>query len=369
MGGKALKNTETRRYLKSEFEQLRDEVIAKFKLRFPDVGIRCLKSYHTKDDFGDMDLVIEGDKMPDAWHLAINELFQPKETSFIINKKQIKDNLKEVYSKEELLNKPYSFEYKAFQIDMIPVPSVSFDFTYEFLSFNDICNMMGRVYRSMGVKLGMAGLHAVPYRENGETLRNHGHLLTLDFGEALAFAGYDPEQWANGFESIESLYEYVASSPFFDPDLYLNQANQNNRERQKLEKRKNYRGLFTWMNAHADQFCAQMGCAMSREQQIEHLEAMYPGAMAATKELIRSVDEDQRRGKRMKAKLINELTGLPATEVGAFLEYAKTHNFKDNEAFTDWLKEQDDEQLNRWIKEQFGQYNNSQSDSALSPMK
>jgi hypothetical protein len=56
IGGKALKNTYTRRYEKQEFEEISSELITSLAKDFKKVGMPLF--YHQKETFGDVDIVV-----------------------------------------------------------------------------------------------------------------------------------------------------------------------------------------------------------------------------------------------------------------------------------------------------------------------
>ena len=101
MGGNALKHTITRRYQKDEFEIIVPEILDKAKSLFSDAV--CTKAFHSKDSFGDADILCLIDK-------PIN-----------IN---IKDWIIETFGSNEVVNNGnvYSFDYKELQVDFILTP-------------------------------------------------------------------------------------------------------------------------------------------------------------------------------------------------------------------------------------------------------
>ena len=114
MGGKALKEVETRRYERDEYLELEREVLDKVSSFLPD-DIRCeaIKAYHTKPSFGDMDIVIE--------HIS--------------SKEHIEELFKQWGVKEVSKNSNcWSTHYNDFQVDFIFVEQEYYQSTLDYFA-------------------------------------------------------------------------------------------------------------------------------------------------------------------------------------------------------------------------------------------
>jgi hypothetical protein len=142
MGGSALKDYGVRRYLKDEFNNLSDELIPKIGELFK-TDVELVKSYNNKESFGDMDL------------LVLNN----GSSHFLYPSDLIIENLKpKGISKNSNV---ISFEYKELQIDLILTKSNNWETSKVFFAYNDLGNLMGRIYNSLGFKWGFDGLKYV----------------------------------------------------------------------------------------------------------------------------------------------------------------------------------------------------------------
>lgn len=222
MGGQALKHTFTRRYSKDEYERLCDTVLTRLK----SLGIECRvpKSFGAKESFGDLDVLI----------LADSNIFK------------IKDIIEQHFAPNEIYHNGsvYSFDYKEFQIDFIIVKQKYWKTSYHYYSYNDLGNLIGRISYQMGFRYGHYGLKLVYRHPNGG--RKFEKILSQDMFDILQFLGFDPDVYAEGFETIQDIFDYVIKSDFFNPKIFQYEAlNHQNKTRNK--KRANYAGFLEYI--------------------------------------------------------------------------------------------------------------------------
>lgn len=226
MGGKALKVVKTRRYKRDEYLLLEKEVLQKLSELFPEnVRFDAIKAYRQKESFGDMDIVVENEKN--------------------ISKKIIDESL-EILGVEEIYknNNVWSINYRDFQVDLIFTEKNFFETILEYFAYNDIGNLLGRVARKQGFKLGQQGLNYV--------LLNKTSLLkdinvTNSYKDALEFLGYDYSVFEKGFNTLEDIFEYVISSKYFDKKIFALE-NRNHDARTRDAKRPNYRKFLEYID-------------------------------------------------------------------------------------------------------------------------
>jgi len=167
MGGNAL-NFQTRRVESSaEFRTLVNEVlhILTRELSWRAVPVRW---YHTKESFGDMDILVDSDIIDPNWVDVVLEKFQPK------------DHFKN--------GSCLSFDYKDVQVDLILAPAKEFEFSYYYFAWNDLGNFVGRTAHRLGFKFGHDGLWYVlrdpkdlqsSHQRDSSTLKTLLRLLTF----------------------------------------------------------------------------------------------------------------------------------------------------------------------------------------------
>ena len=212
MGGKALKiNTSrmTTKQLCDTFEQIK--TIVKDNL-----GIDCTtnKSYRSKADHGDLDIII------------------PKiDTNELLN--FIKNTLK---SKDIYINTPViSFEYNNFQIDFILVEKEYLDTSRLYLSYDPFGNIMGKITFDLHLTYGMHGLY-YQYR-NYSGIDPFNISISTDTEKIHTFFGLDYQLFNNvGFNTLEEIFDYIHSSRFYDNRI-LRPENMRGRDRRRNKKR------------------------------------------------------------------------------------------------------------------------------------
>lgn len=211
MGGKALKNTYTRRYQKGEYFSLWYEV--RDLLRAEGIKCKILLSYRQKDSFGDMDVIVLKDSVLGNISDVITRVFKPNE----------------IFKNGPVL----SFDYKELQIDFIMTSSRNWETSYNFFAWNDLGNYIGKIAHKFGLKYGQDGLTYV-YRTENEDRVLGTITVSTDQHAILTFLGLDFETWRNGFETKEDIFEYIISSKYFNPSMFkFDQLSAKHRKRNK----------------------------------------------------------------------------------------------------------------------------------------
>jgi hypothetical protein len=200
MGGKALNRygVYTERKNTEEFNQIGYELNVRvfFDLTFFSSVIKC---YHTKADHGDLDLLIKVDTDANInWVDYIRKTFQPEA----------------VYANGGV----YSFDYKNFQVDFIPIPESKWETALVYFSYDPLGNIMGKTYHKFGLSYGWEGLFYKFRNFNG---RNSADiLLTTDAKRIFEFGGYDYDRYLQGFETLEDIFKFTINTKYFDSEIF-----------------------------------------------------------------------------------------------------------------------------------------------------
>ena len=223
MGGNALSYTTVRLTSKNYF-RMADHCVEKLRALYPHGRFEAIQSYASKADFGDLDI------------LAFDSNFDPHTAAAALGSVETVRN-GSVTSLGIKVNPdlPY-LDGNVFQVDLIYAPLSEFDFSSAYFRFSDLGNLLGRIAHAMGLTLGHDGL-TLRMRDGTHMFANI--TLTRDYDQALSFLGYDPSVFANGFNTLSDIFAYVASSPFFNPDIFLLE-NRNNASRTRDRKRPTY---------------------------------------------------------------------------------------------------------------------------------
>lgn len=308
MGGNALKDLcETRRFDREEFFPLVDKVVAGLDELYPNGRKTLIPAYRKKESFGDADIVFE--TLPDVDYTNLSH-----------NVKKFFDS-KGVRPNGNVL----SFEVEGLQVDLIKTAPEDFGTSLNYFAWNDLGNLMGRVAHRMGFKYGHEGLNFVFRTQDGNVFREIS--VTKNPRIILEFLGYDFERWAAGFDTLEEIYTFAASSKYFNPEIY-SYENRNHTARVRDRKRVVYSGFLEWMerqdNLPAYPWGERMSEVGGRKEHPEFLEKAF--AMSFTfqhhYECARDdLEELEDFRTKYNGEIVREVTGLDGKELGKFMRH------------------------------------------------
>ena len=304
MGGNAIQNI--RRYDAFEYHQLVEEVLSKLQNIFPGHRIEVLKSFRNKESFGDMDILLESF---DFQGVNFKEIITNQ-----FNSKQIVHN-----------GNCYSFEFKDFQIDLILFSSNHYETARNYYAWNDLGNFLGRVCKRFDLKLGFDGLICV-FRDN--TYEFAEVPVSTNFRDILLFLGYDPIEYENGFDSLEDIFKYAASSPFFNKEIFA-YHNRNHTARTRDRKRKNYREFLIWLETRNDlpeynwSSLSELGGISIPKENLNRIFTFFPEFEPKYYETMEQFNLWRKAKEIFNGQIVRELTGLTDRELGKFMQYIK----------------------------------------------
>lgn len=339
MGGSALKNITTRRYQRDEYYTLEKEVIEKFQSTFPRNRVEAIKAYRSKDSFGDMDLLFETSPGNYDWGTMLELMFNPK---------QIVKN-----------GSVWSFEYKDFQIDLILTSPDEFDTSVFYFAFNDLQNLTGRVYHKMGFKFGHRGLSFV--LKDGDYQFSE-ILLSDNPRKIYEFAQYDFTRYQHDFNDLLDIFDFVASSPYFNKDIYL-LHNRNHTSRVRDKKRKTYSAFLDWCEEQ-DEFkheypwvsMEERGGRKEVEIFMQRAFEMFPDFKAQYVMTMFKFERHRQFKELYNGDLVRKWTGLENQELGKFMKMVKEY-VRVPSSFEDWVIENPDK-IESSVTNLFGEFVN-----------
>lgn len=309
MGGLALKNTVTRRYQREEFDVISKELIDTLKKDFKRVAMPLF--YSNKKSFGDADLIVSMEGFVYDMREYLIATFNPNEIFHNGN--------------------CWSFDYKELQVDVITVAPEDFDAMEMYLSYNDLGNFIGRIAQGFGLKYGQEGLWYEHYFKG----MNIGTIkVSKDYRKIFDFLGLSYERWEKGFAELEDIFEYIATSPYFNWEMFqLSKLNKINRERNL--KRKSYMSFLEWMDKNvADdnhKFNFKEMPLDDRSAYVEQIDYYFPEANLTTE--IRRLEYEECKKLYIKSKFnggdVMRKYGfegkLLGTVITGFKEYISSH--------------------------------------------
>jgi hypothetical protein len=294
MGGSALKNIETRRYLKDEYFALVADLLPKLKDLLKTECV-LVESYADKDSFGDMDILVQtgGQYTVEEMIRMVKDLLKPPPTDTFKN------------------SNVFSFDHNELQIDLIFTAPENMYISYVFSKFGDVGNLLGKIGHKFNTKYGFDGLRYV-YRTAEERVLGE-IMLSKDPEKIFNFLGADFERWKQGFNTAEEVFDYVISSKYFDADSFkLENLNAINRKRNK--KRKMYNAFI--------EYCAEKKPVSrytfnsDRNSYQDMIEEHFPGF----KDQLREMEKEETRRKMLREKFNGDMVMAKFPElIGASL--------------------------------------------------
>ena len=302
MGGHALKNTTTRRYAQDEYNDIKAHVMRTLASHplFEGRRMQAIEAYRAKDSFGDLDLLVESDGLPHTVWFAIQELFKPND--FVRN------------------GTVTSFDVNEFQVDLLLTPSSIYDMSAAYFAYNDLGNLLGRVFFLFGLRYGHQGLMYHVYSEKANNTLLDSVLLTDKPEEAIAFMGYDVERWKKGFTTIEDIFDFTTSSPHFHADFY-DLDKRTYKARVRDAKRPTYQKFLEWLSLHdysmesAPEDFQAKHLARAREQ-FPH----FPDLVAT---VYKKESDGALSKQKLNAHMLSDWLGKPLEQVGPWFKQFK----------------------------------------------
>lgn len=320
MGGNISFFTKTRRYDRDEYFELEQEVVSKLAgnifTQFLDYDnpirkelIQPIKAYHTKDSFGDMDLILRSNWLKFDWIPKIVEVFKLAHGDWSKN------------------GNVFSFAYKNFQIDLIITPSEHFQSSLNYFAFNDCSMIISKMMRAYyGIRFGHRGLDLViqdEFNKLGEIF------LTKDIKIIHELLGLNHSKWLDGFNTLDDMFDWVSSSPYFNKEVF-SYENMNSTDRIRERKRTTYEKFLEYIESRSDlpsynydNVSLKYGYSIKQPQFDDIIVPMFPHVVEEYDAIMDKFHSNNLFKQKFNGKIINELTGLSNKELGHFISYSK----------------------------------------------
>lgn len=304
MGGKALKQTVTRRYSANEYHAILPRIVDKLTNT---LYVESVKAYGEKESFGDADIVVVFESDVDPVQL-ITQQFRPN---------QLVENRSVI-----------SFDYEQLQVDIIIFSEMSSArFASQYFAFNDLGNFIGRTAHRLGFKFGQTGLHYI--LRDSDTVQIAELLVTDDFSSALQFLDYDPLIHLRGFDTLDQIFDYVATSRYFEPAQYLLQ-NRTSEARKRDRVRPSYIAILQYMQTRFDLNEMSEKVPVDRLWHLRRAFETFPQFKRAYDFAIHKHYTHKQYRTNFNGDLIREWYGLSGIELGHFMRQW-THYFESHD--------------------------------------
>lgn len=247
MGGNAIDQTydsKPGRKPADEYFRIMERTCWKLNNMFPWSLTSAVRAYHTKSSFGDGDILLDRDELPPNWIRLVHSMFSPQ--NMVINRFKgtplsYKWNDEVPPASPECFS--VSFDVQGLQVDLILVDREEFHTARVYYAFNDLGNFMGRIAERMGFTYGWNGFWK-EVRYQGEVVDKL--LVSRDSRKVFEFLGYDYDRFKQGFDTLEDVYQFAASTKYFNRHPFLLE-NRNHKSRVRDAKRASYNGFLEWM--------------------------------------------------------------------------------------------------------------------------
>lgn len=271
---------------------------------------RVPRYYSNKPDFGDMDIIIR----------------LGAETNWPQLRQEIVTDLGIASAKSA--GSVYSTVYQNLQVDYFTAPPEYFESTYNYLSFNDLGNLLGKICRRFNLKYGERGL-AYVYRINDGNYKKDIK-LTTDFQVICQFLGLDYSKWLTGFANLEEIFAWTIDSPYFSVNPYIDRSTSLEK---RLKERSTIQEFLAYLQQHQIDKAYQY--LENRDEYIPWIASKFPAAQLPEK--IAQENAKAARAIAIKAKFNGEhlmelLPNLAGKELGQFILLFK-QQFTDFEEF------------------------------------
>ena len=221
MGGNAI--SQSVRLNSKEYFELWDNLKEKLKV-LEGYNFILVEAYKNKESFGDLDCLVYA------------ENYDPKLIFNAIN------------AYELIRNGPVSsmavkVEKGLFQIDFIYCPKEEILFSERYFSNNDLGNLLGKIAKRCGFKLGHNGfLYVLRDDENDKVIEEI--LVSDDWDSAISFIGYPKGRFTA--ENLDDIFKYAVNTPYFSKAPYQYE-NINHHSKVRDKKRTSYNKFLTWL--------------------------------------------------------------------------------------------------------------------------
>lgn len=290
MGGKALKQCNIRRMTAERFEEVRDFVMSQLEADFPGYRLEVYKAYRAKQDFGNLSLLMDAGSAAPKMNGYLSRTFKPLQ----------------IVSNGDM----HSFEVKGHQVDLMLVASEQFQMVADYHAYNGLGWLLGELAHAMGMKLSPAGL---TYSVQTGTWKLADISLASTWPFCLTALGYNPQRWEKGFDGLESIFEFVASSPNYSSDIFADHGYKDIPEGERLTMRQS---MAKWVDENPVKVSP---FNVGKEAWQAFVLEKFPFVQQKVQEIEKQHQDHLVAREKFNGNLVTELTGRTQRELGQFL--------------------------------------------------
>lgn len=285
---------------------------------------RIPRYYANKADFGDLDIIVNREALENNWEEIRQEIVKD------LNIEKYKSN-----------GRVFSTVYQNFQVDYFTTSDRFFQSTYNYLSFNDLGNLIGKICRRFNLKYGEQGLAYVYRRQLGNYKKDI--TVTTDFKEICDFLKLNYDKWQKGFNNLKEIYQWSIASPYFSVEPYLQRSTTLNN---RIKHRPTIQKFIQYIEKN--NLTKTYNYLENKAEYIPWIDRSFPNANLIEKIKREKIEEETTKqiiAKFSGKKVIKLIPALSGKELGEFIV-----SFKDRfEDFQKFVLETDPEEIDRNI--------------------
>jgi hypothetical protein len=308
MGGNVFKDLASSRLSKDEYFAQSSQVIDALTPITGAVMYRLL-AYRSKESFGDCDIVVN--------HPDFGQFMQIVKDTFQLTSSDWRKN-----------GPVFSCRINNFQYDFINAYG-HYESAIFYYNWNDFGNLIGRMGHKLGIKASHRGLFVIVRHSSKSDHILREICISPNTSDILDILGLDADWHARGFETLEEMFTFVASSQYFDPDIYAFD-NRNATSRVRDKKRPTYNKFLKWIADthpranHSFERKSELGGYSIRMPYYETiLQPRYPNLKAEVDARIAQFEFDQQFAIVYNGTIIQQLVDLTGPALGQFMSYLR----------------------------------------------
>lgn len=319
-----------RRHTRAEYEELKEEIIERLECEIPSEFVE-IPFYRSKSSFGDLDLLT----------FPLEEDYYDKILEVLDVKHWIRNRGNDVTKRS---TEVMSLLYKELQVDIIPMPKEDFSTAYSYYAYNDLGNLLGKLFHKMGLKYGHRGL-TLPMKDGDNQFDEI--VVSKNTNEIHKFLGLSDRSWAMGFETLEEIYDFVISSSYFDKTAYQYE-NLNHANRIRDRKRTTYHGFLEYIEDKPSKYTFNE----DKVGYLTNIFATWPVAIRPYHEAIAKLEKQKQVKEHFNGHKVSEWTGLRGLYLKKFMMSWKWTNGEDNA----WTLNLSEEKLKQLVIEHYNEF-------------
>lgn len=305
MGGNALKEFGVTRLSSAEYYLIANEIKPRLMNLFPEIRFDIIPAFKSKDSFGDMDILYSGQNILNFNKTLLDE-FNP--VGYINNG----DCLSITYP---------TFESNTFQIDFIKTNPDSHEFSLNYFSYNDLGNLIGRIYHKMGLKFGHKGLlYVVRDPDNSDTVIKEIS-ITRDWNYVIELGKF-PKYEHERFIKLRDVFDYAIASPYFNRDIFLLE-NRNHISRVRDRKRTSYMTFLKYIGNKKNLPKFNWNDSPIKPTILNKLFTDFPLFRQEYNKVIGDFSKNKQLHEKYNGNLVREWIGLEGKDLGSFMKFIK----------------------------------------------